>query len=330
MPIREFFSDWCERRSTRRNFLTRTGLAAASLATVCGSRAKAQAVQVNGNCPVPVDITASTSMISLPDSQVFFWIHLSPNLGVSTLALYLAVQQNASHYVDRVVLTDEQLNTLATRYFTASMQNSQGYLPYLIFDQIVLPQNGLFLYLRLIEGQQSSIYRYTLTPTQLQRSHFSGNALPSSLVKLFVVPFANGISSPLNNALALFKSSSCLAKNLEFNACFGEHRATASFTQFGPAHSFKLLVTFEHPEEVDHYMRFFFLCDPVGRLLGMKERSLNEAPLNQTVISEISTQDALQWGIASELIAHIADCPYVILFWEENKHAFREQILWLR
>ncbi len=321
MAIHDFLYDWFERPASRRKFLTRAGQFFSMLSLL-----KASELDAQDTCATQ-DITHTESPTGIPDAQVFSWVHAANDFGVSTLALYLHLPQSTKRYVEQVVLSDEGGQILAARYFRPEAQTLKGKLPYMIFDRMLLPAISLFIHVRVIEGDSNLVYRSALTGKQLQRSQFTSKALPQRLLDNFSKPFANEISSTFTNAKSLLTSTSCQSSK-GADVCFPEHRVTAAFTKFGA--DFELTVSFQHPEETNHYMRFFFLCDPVGRLLGLKHREPKEAPLNQVVIKPISTQDMNTWGILSDSVAQLTDCPYVMLFWEDNKHAFREQIVCLR
>lgn len=320
----ELLSGWFSKFS-RRQFLTRTSLASLSLPFLSLTRAaKVQAADVT--C-VAQDIKTDLDVIALKADEVLFWVHNASDLGIGLLSILVLRKQGASSFVRRVILANESLESIAEKYYTAQSSDSRGSMPYLIFDGVSLEQSRYFLFLEVIEGSVRKIYRYTFVPEQLVRSKFNSIFLPKIFVDAFTKPFANEISTSFYNAKSLFLSTSCLTKNLYFNSCFEEHRITCYFKTFNSNNDFELLINFAHPDEQDHYMRYFILTDPVGRILGVKQRAYQESPLGQTVIRRITSDEMKKWGIA--LTALINDCPYVMLFWEDGRHALRQRLLWL-
>ena len=91
---------------------------------------------------------------------------------------------------------------------------------------------------------------------------------------------------------------------------------------------------------IGHFMRYFIVADPVGRLLGLIERSFTTSgtvPVQR--VTELSSNKALidtlknavpgdTWSAAD--IANINDCPYVQIITEDKFDAIARQVVRLR
>ena len=81
-----------------------------------------------------------------------------------------------------------------------------------------------------------------------------------------------------------------------------------------------------------HYSRYFFVTDPVGRLLGVSKRDLDVSHSSASKVVTVTSltkkqQDSL--GVNPKNIANINDCPYVMVF-VDDVIALAMTTIWLR
>jgi len=88
----------------------------------------------------------------------------------------------------------------------------------------------------------------------------------------------------------------------------------------------------------NHYMRYFIVMDPVGRLLGFVKRVNKDDP-NFVVkadgtkacnVGKITDAQRLDFNVPDLQIGNIADCPYVQFYTEDSYDAIARNMIRLR
>lgn len=272
-----------------------------------------------------VDIVGSETALTCPPKKCFFWIHgmyfPGANLKVrANIAFLLKFPQLPESYIDKVVFADGDKKTLAVRYFDPSDKISSGYPPYIIINNINLDSHRrFFLVFQLRQGNQTFIYRKTLSGFELKRSRLTGTQLPANLRYELEQSHDGFISSP-------FKFKSSLDRSLIVS-----HSVKAQILELSKDNRFKIQISFPH-EDVDdsHYMRYFIVTDPVGRILGLYKRRFNDGKSKSIVVGSLTENERNSWNLVKDHVAKINDCPYIMVFVEDVKEAIGQTIIWLR
>lgn len=277
------------------------------------------------------DLIEFKNPITAPKNAVFFWINgiffgkNYLNKG-GNITFFLKVPQNTNHFVEKVVFANELKKTLAVRYFDAKDKTATGYPPYIMINRIDLVRNDkFFLVYRVREGKEKKVYRKTISQTDLQRGDFrdrqNQQQLPAKMrFELQEARHQGIVTSSMN-----FKSNISTTD-------VAKHIVKANLLELRDDNNFKIKIPFLHDDiDKDHYMRYFFVTDPVGRLLGLKKRTYTPGNSEKFVIvSAMTEKEKNEWGLTSEKVAKINDCPYVMVFVDDVKEAIAQSIIWFR
>ncbi len=128
------------------------------------------------------------------------------------------------------------------------------------------------------------------------------------------------------------------------NNSTADHSARAEIKFIGSDNSFDIRLGMMHNDlSSDHYMRYFMVLDPVGRLLGIKKRpsmgsSIDVAgssatPAGAMIVRDIASNPDLfyrDFQAAQNSFAYINDCPYIHVVTEDKFDALARNTIYLR
>ena len=80
----------------------------------------------------------------------------------------------------------------------------------------------------------------------------------------------------------------------------------------------------------DHYMRYFVVMDPVGRLLGFHKRSFGDGMSEFVNVSKLTPAQIAQEALEPHQIADIRDCTHVQIYTEDVYDALARSVIRLR
>ena len=80
----------------------------------------------------------------------------------------------------------------------------------------------------------------------------------------------------------------------------------------------------------DHFMRYFLVTDPVGRILAIKKRTFQDGLEESCTLSSLTEEERNFWGVTQDYIPKINDCPFVLIFMEDVQEVLTMGLLWLR
>lgn len=278
------------------------------------------------NCPTNNEnIISSETALTVASDKIAYWINglyfKSSNLGSrATVAFLLKFPQTEASYIDKVVFADGDKKTLGVRYFEPGDKISSGYPPYIIFNNIDLTTSKKFyLAFQVREGTTTKIYRQTLSEYTLQRSRLDGPQLPASLRHDIGKSHEGIITTSLQFRSSLARKS------------VTQHLVKANLLALSNNQDFTLKIDFLHPDtDTDHYMRYFIVTDPVGRLLAAVKREFGDGAAGSIALSSMTEKQRGDWGLTKEHVAKINDCPYIMVFVDDVKEALAQGIIWLR
>lgn len=317
----------------RRHFF-KGALASASLPFVWAQMCHAQSE--GAPCKDALDIKMSEDSVGLSETQLFHWLQGSLTTGRGSVSLFFALRQSNEEFVDKVVLADESRETLGVRYLSANDRTVQGYVPYILFENIPFLSGKYFVFVRRIKGGRSTIYRYTFDAARFKQSNLDNFAFPRPLRDELLANFKGQVSTFFQQSKRLFQSTSCRPEYWKLDTCFAEHHVRASLKRPAKGKGFQILVEFVHPDySKEHYLRNFVLTDPVGRLLAWKRREFEEKPKGSlskgsVILEPLQAEDIATYRIPKLLIASLEDCPYVMLFSEDGRDALSQRLITLR
>ncbi len=287
---------------------------------------------------LPAEMEASTQLLYWIDGP--FTDPLKPTGKLTTRAkfsAYVDMPQTASAYVEYVALVDAANKIVASTHFTADDKTSQGMVPYVVFDQLTLDSTQDYKLVYLVrKGQNSSvIYKYLIKSTNIRNSRFDYSHLGSEAINKIPAIFR----SDINQAAHAFKDTTAPAFS-------GDGILTTPYQHFAamPLHSvrFKIRIltadgTFKfeiepmHADEnIGHYMRYFLVMDPVGRILGALKRPANGAHPAFYEVTRGVQGDSTGFNTTEIAARNIWDCPYVQVLTEDKRDAMCRIALRLR
>ncbi len=293
-----------------------------------------------------VDTTPPNVKPEQAGATLQFWIdglHFGPRSTLKSRAnvtLFMNLKQSTASYVESVVLLDPQNFVVGARYFDASMKMmDRNFVPYVRFENVELDHaatytciysvrtgSNLKLYTAKIEKPQISTLNTTFLP-QTMRNDFQtflvgniANKTPGLITTPFQYYTANGLSL---------------------------HCARGRVTDMASdGSSFNVNIDFMHADAgTNHYMRYFIVMDPVGRLLGFVKRAKKDDPyvvdgVAKVVpdangdltcnVGRITENQRVDFNVPDLQIGNIADCPYVQFYTEDSYDAIARNMIRLR
>ena len=279
-----------------------------------------------------IDIKNDQSPIGIFDDMIYYWIDGQQAQSNSNIAFYLHFKQNPDDYIERVVLTTAEKKTLGARYFDPDAANSKGYAPYMIFNGIDLRfSKRYFLIVQVKSGELIKIYRYTLDSSKLKQSKLSLESLPAEMMIEFKDKHAGQCYASYYFQVQTVREEICNEIGLSL-PCYSSLFPFPKILSISENSQFRIEVVNNYRDvDSSNYMRYFFLTDPCTRPLAIHKRSFGdkkESNINLFTLSSSFWQS--RWGIESEKIPRINDCPYLLLFAENPKYGIFYSHIWLR
>jgi len=320
-------------RIDRRRFLTYSGVFGVSSVFV-----NTDALLAAGECEKIDPETIPNDPELFADSTVLhYWIqgiHLNDQTDLKSradIALFFTQKQKDDRFIERVVLTDANLKTLGARFYDASSQMSTGHLPYVIFNGVQLNYNEkYYVFYQVREGSDITLHKFTLEDAR--RSLLNKSFLPSSMLANFNKFLAN------HNGL--------MTSPLQYYTQNGvsTHSARGILRHIGTDNTMEMAIELMHDDPaghgpdaaVPHYMRYFLITDPVGRLIGYYERTYQEAATamingnKAMVVNALTDETRRSLGLDPDQVALINDCPYIQIFTEDVYDALARNTIHLK
>lgn len=283
------------------------------------------------NC-TKIDIKNDQSPVGIAEDSIFYWIDGMRSQSSSNIAFYLHFQHSPQQYVERVVFTTGEKKTLGARYFGPEATNLKGYAPYIIFNRLDLRfSKRYFLIVQVKTPENIKIYRYTLDATKLTQSRFTLDKLPFEMAGEFKDKHAGQCYSSLHFQTKLIRDQICNDNGLTA-PCFKSFFPIPQIKAISDNSQFNIEVLNQYPDVApENYMRYFFLTDPVGRLLSLHKRNFGDSQISSISLATLANSFwKSRWGIDTEFVPKINDCPYILLCAENPKYGIFYSHIWLR
>ncbi|NRA45397.1 MAG: hypothetical protein HRU09_10630 [Oligoflexales bacterium] len=291
-----------------------------------------------------------TNVVTSPNdkAELFYWIDgpMSNQFGTGTTNPIVRSKMAVSldypavftpdevSYVEAYVLTDINNKIIAAQ----SLPQKQMYSPfgsYGIFDNLDINPNvedvKVFVFIRNKKGTEDTtevrvfeINKKFIRTSKLNYDHLSSTAQAG-------IP-ANFIADMRQSRHGLTTENELergmITTQYANFASLAQHTVRSKLIEIkdegaGNKASFKFEVDMMHNDLSDaHYMRYFLVLDPVGRVLGGLKRIFGEG--SRTRKTQVVTQDVVNMtntAFISSLALDIRDCPYVQVLTEDNHDA---------
>jgi hypothetical protein len=204
----------------------------------------------------------------------------------ANVALFMNLKQLSSSYVESVVLMDSQKRTIGARYFEQSQKMEGGFVPYVMFENVALDSTKDYHVLYSVrEGTKSIIY--TAIISKPQQSRLNSEFLPISFQRDFNKFFVTGDNPTpglITNPFQYYTKNG-----------LATHCARGKIVDVSSNGQFKINIEFMHGDGgADHFMRYFVVMDPVGRLLGFHKRSFGDGISGSVDVSRLTDKQIAQ------------------------------------
>ena len=255
----------------------------------------------------------------------------------ANITLWMGLDQSANSYVESVVLMDENSNTIAARYFDSSMKMIKGaYVPYVTFENIELDSEKTYHTVYSVKnGTNSTLYYATIENPEVSRLNTTwlpqnGNDFDMrGDFKNFLIGGEGDLPGLITTQFQLYTKNS-----------LSDHTARGKMKDMSSNGDFTVNIEFMHGDtqqkdangNFTHFMRYFIVMDPVGRLLGFHRRTHGEGGITNGTwdVSKITQQQKDDWNINETQIADIRDCPYIQFYTEDSYDAIARNIIRFR
>lgn len=249
----------------------------------------------------------------------------------ANITLFMDLSQTAVSYVESVVLMGPDKKLLGARYFDSSMKMLDGHVPYVRFENIELDHTKDYFCVYSVRSG-STVKLYTATIEKPETSRLNTTWLPQTMRNDFKTFLIGNSANP---------TPGLLTNQYQFYTVNGlaTHTARGRVTSMdSDGKKFTVNVEFMHGDAAaDHYMRYFIVMDPVGRLLGVVKRNQMGDPAggavvggNSVNVTPITDKQKQDLGIPDLQVANIADCPYVQFYTEDSYDAIARNMIRLR
>lgn len=244
------------------------------------------------------------------------------------LAILVDVDHNKNSFVEGIYVTDQSRKIVASQKLFPEQATSKGKAPYVVFDNIRLEQGqSYFIYYVLTEGTVSKIHRYQLVSNTIEQSrldyiHF--NATTKAKVPQIIMDDMVDVNT-FHRIAGRDEGGWITTPYQGIQAVLPSHMVRAKLKSLQANGAFSFDIAQMHADvNADHYMRYFLVLDPVGRVLGGLRRTFGDTVYVNgnfhTVTNNLIGMDAPSGGgVPSSL--NIADCPYVQVFTEDCRDA---------
>lgn len=276
-----------------------------------------------------------------------FWIdgiHFGPRSELKSRAnitLYMPLPQTATGYVESVVLMNPDRITIGARYFDVSMHTIDKRVPYVRFENIELDGTKDYYCVYTVRiGSTVKLYVSTINtvdPDTKKRlagptlSTLNAHFLPASMRGHFSTFLVGNTANP-TPGLVTTQFQYYTQNGLENHCARGRVKDINSATG-----DFSIDIDYMHGDvDNTHYMRYFIVMDPVGRLLGwvyrssMSDNTHAGSPGSFATVNR-TTPEAIEaaGGVAAQF-ADIRDCPYIQFYTEDSYDAIARNMIRLR
>ncbi len=260
----------------------------------------------------------------------------------ATLAIFSSDHtMTLQSYVESVALIDSVSGTpLAMKYFRASDKTSTGKAPYIIFENLNLKYAGRYLVIYTVRsGEKIMVHTYDLA--KATRSTFANAQVRVPLDLKNKMRESGGMEAFLKDTQLDYVGTITSPYIYYTKNDLSTHAATSVIESISNDGKFTIAINGMHADvNAGHFMRYFIVADPVGRLLGLVERTfVASGPVPVQRVTELSSNKALMdtlkaavpgdtWSAAD--IANINDCPYVQIITDDKFDAIARQVVRLR
>ena len=277
----------------------------------------------------------------------------------ATLALFsYDHSMTAESSVESVSLIDSTNNApLAIKFFRNSHKTSTGKAPYVVFENITLSYAGRYLVRYIVKsGEKIMVHTYELA--KATRTTFANPQVRVPLSVKQELSSSGGMEQALKATPEYIGTITSPYLYYTQNG-LSQHSARSVIKDISATGKFTIDISPMHADlSGTHFMKFFIVADPVGRLLGLIWRevatvgslaptqsvywlgqkdsfdSIAQRDIINNTLSQLERKKELSfpkdtWS-AEKDIANINDCPYIQIITDDGYDAIARQVVRLR
>ncbi len=269
------------------------------------------------------------------------------------MAVHVDLPHKSDEFVEGVVVTDDTRKIIAAQRFHPNQATYNGRAPYAIFENINLSYNkDYYVYYVKKIGTDSYVYRYKIDKKNVRNSlldysHLPAEARATQIAESFQLDMNGNNNHFFQDRQGKFGEGDGLGQGW-VTTCYGHfapvptHTVRSKMRFLDPANrTFSVDIGRMHGDsDGAHYMRYFVVTDPVGRVLGGLRRDYDASNTNGEAFYTVT--NTLQGGALGGVFKgplngnyapdklNIADCPYVKIYTEDIRDAIAVITLRLR
>jgi hypothetical protein len=240
----------------------------------------------------------------------------------ANITLFMDILQTPISYVESVVLMDENNVTLGARFFDASMKMQDGHVPYVTFEGVTLDSTKEYKVV-YTEKRGSDVKLWTAVIKNPTLSRFNTTWLAQEMrddFQTFQTGDKNITPGLVTTPFQYYTDNG-----------IGLHSARGRFTDIGSDGEFTCKIDFMHGDGgAEHFMRYFIVMDPVGRLLGFHRRTFGDGMSGSVDVSPANSEWGAPFNVANLQRGDIRDCPWVQIYTEDVFDAIARSTIRLR
>lgn len=291
-------------------------LKATGLLSVGSQFVNPSSLMAMGECEMVSDIPTDVKALA-PGSSLQYWvdgIHFQSSTLKSraNISCFLDVKQKIDEFVESVVLTDSSNKVIGAYYYDASTKMSTEHVPFVIFENIELDHLQSYRVFYVVKkGTESLLYLHEIANPA--RSSMNSHFLPEIIRQDFVQFVYEKTPGLLTNPFQFYTHNG-----------INTHSAKGHILDIGSDGSIKVDMELMHGDaHKNHYMRYFMILDPVGRIVGYVKRDWNETTNKGTaltgskgkagsmIVEQLTPAQITQLGLTESQIGNVNDATFL-------------------
>ena len=213
-----------------------------------------------------------------------FDIGTGEDLNKTKMAVTVDIQSSEDKYVEAYFLTDKNNKIIASQIFSKNQALKYKYSPYGIFDNLnsVHLNSNLKVFVFIAQkNNESIVHSYEINSTYLRPSRLNFDHLYASARNALPKSFLDDMKNSSHGFDRLYgRNMSNDANDRGFissqyaDFTHPNHDVNAFIKDLNAEGDFTFSIRMMHNDlDAEHYMRYFLVLDPVGRILGGRKRN---------------------------------------------------------
>ena len=212
-------------------------------------------------------------------------------------------------------MTDSSNKVIAAYYYDATTKMSTGHVPFVIFENIELDHTQSYRVFYVVKkGSESLLYLHEIANPS--RSSMNSHFLPELIRQDFVQFIYEKTPGLLTNPFQFYTQNG-----------IDTHSAKGHILDIGSDGSIKVDMELMHGDSNEsHFMRYFMILDPVGRIVGYVKRDWDpsvgtrgaatevtgtKGGAGSMIVEQLSAAQISQLGLKESQIGNVNDATFL-------------------